>query len=192
MSLAVILAAGVGARAGGAKIAWPVEGTASVRRVALAALGAVNVSEVRAVTGRWEAETRDSLAGLNISFVHNPDYAKGQSSSIAAALRRPTAAKEAIFLLADQPFITSQIIDDLIQFHRANPGSITRPVRNSPAVFDLGRWREPLTGLSGDQGGRALIAAHPGEVNLLPANSHAPQCFLDFDTREDYENFEHI
>ncbi len=191
MALAAILAAGEAARAGGPKLVWEVEGLPSVRRVVLAALGAEMVSEVLVVTGRWEAEVRGALAGLAPRFVHNPDFAEGQSSSVRKAVAQAGAANEAIFLLADQPFVSSQMLSDLVNFHRRSPGSITRPVRGgrhlNPAIFDLGLWRGALSALRGDQGGRSIIRENPAEVNLWPAENVEARAFWDFDTEEDYE-----
>ena len=193
---AIILAAGKASRAGGPKAVWPVEGRPSVRRVAEAALGSEAVSEVTAVTGAWPDEVREALRGLPVKTVHNPDYEAGQSGSLAVGLR--TVGPEAgavIFLLADQPFITSQILDDLIKFKQARSAAIAAPlfrgVRRNPVIFDLPRWREALLKAAGDQGGRGLIEAHPEEVALCPFDDRYERCFFDFDTRADYERLIH-
>ncbi|UQZ89612.1 hypothetical protein C4J81_10495 [Deltaproteobacteria bacterium Smac51] len=192
MTAAVILAAGEAKRADGPKIIWPVEGVPSIRRVAVAALNSTAISDVVTVTGRWEAVTREALRGLDVRFIHNPNFAHGQSSSLAAGLSiLEPCESEVIFLLADQPFITSQIITDLIEFHKGNPGSITFPFcqgqRRNPVVFNLERWRQRLKSLAGDQGGRGLISENPAEVNVWAADAHPLAAFLDFDTSRDYE-----
>ncbi|MDR2945851.1 MAG: nucleotidyltransferase family protein [Candidatus Adiutrix sp.] len=193
---AVILAAGKAMRAGGPKVAWPVEGLPSVRRVAEAALGARAVTEVLAVTGAWEAEVREALRGLAVKIVPNPDYAAGQSASLAAALRAvEPGAGAALFLLADQPFITSQIIGDLVQFARNSSATIVAPLcrgrRRNPALFKLPRWRDALLQAGGDRGGRGLIEAHPEELALCPFDDAFERCFLDFDTPAEYERMLH-
>ena len=189
---AVILAAGKASRAGGPKAVWPVEGIPSVRRVAEAALGARAVTEVLAVTGAWADEVREALTGLEVKIVSNPDYAAGQSGSLAAGLRAVEPEAEAVmFLLADQPFITSQIIDDLLRFKEARRATMAAPVfrgrRRNPVVFDTARWRGALLSAGGDQGGRGLLEAHPGELALCPFDENYERCFSDFDTSADYE-----
>ena len=189
---AVILAAGRASRAGGPKAVWPVEGIPSVRRAAEAALGASNVSEVVVVTGAWAEEVRAALAGLEVKIVLNPDYAAGQSGSLAAGLRAvEPEAGAVIFLLADQPFITSQIIDDLVVFMRDKRTTMAAPFfrgrRRNPVVFDLARWREALLAADGDRGGRGLVEAHPDELALCPFDETCERSFSDFDTPADYE-----
>lgn len=189
---AVILAAGKASRAGGPKAVWPVEGRPSVRRVAEAALRALRVTEVLAVVGAWADEAAKALAGLAVKIVLNPDYAAGQSSSLAAGLRAADPeAGAAIFLLADQPFLTSRIIDDLISFREERRAAMAAPfcrgARRNPVVFDLSRCREALLAADGDRGGRALIEAHPEELALLHFDDGRELCFQDFDTRTDYE-----
>src|SRR5438105_15789882 len=82
--VAIILAAGRSTRMGAAnKLVADIGGEPMVRRVAEAALASA-AATVLVVTGHQEAEVRAALAGLGVSFVHNPDYAVGLSSSLKA------------------------------------------------------------------------------------------------------------
>lgn len=190
---AVILAAGEARRAGGAKVAWPLGGSPSVLRVARAALGAAKVAETLAVTGGpWAGAVREVLAGLPLKLVDNPDYAAGQASSLCCGLKALGAdITAAMFLLADQPFITSQIIDDMVKFMEESEAPLVAPARDgrrlNPVLFDLDRFGPDLRCLSGDRGGRDIIAAAGPLLALWPADEHDPKCFADFDTLEDYE-----
>ena len=193
---AVILAAGLARRAAGPKAVWPVGGLASVRRVAEAALAAPGLDQVAVVTGAWAEEVRSALTGLPVTLVHNPDYASGQAGSLKAGLASlPAETGAAVFLLADQPFITSQIIGDLVEFKIETGAGLVAPWfegrRRNPVVFDLYRFGPELAALKGDLGGREIIAAHPGELALYPADGRAEaKCFDDFDTMEDYERLQ--
>ena len=190
---AVILAAGLARRAAGPKAVWPVAGAPSVRRVAEAALAAEGVERVVVVTGAWAGEVGAALAGLAVTLAANPDYASGQASSLKAGLATlPETCRAAVFLLADQPFITSQIIGDLVRFQFESGAGIVAPGfagrRRNPVVFDLARFGPELAALTGDRGGREIISAHPGALVLLPVDGLAEaRCFADFDTIEDYE-----
>lgn len=190
---ALILAAGEALRAKGPKAVWPIGGLPSVRRVALAALEAKAVAETVVVAGGpWAAEVQGSLVGLPLIIAANPDYAQGQSSSVKAGLRALDPSLDTVvFLLADQPFITSQILNDLLKFHWGNKATISAPVlcgrRQNPVVFDLRRFRQELLELKGDTGGREIIAAHPGLLSLWPAERFPAKCFVDFDTAGEYE-----
>lgn len=189
---AVILAGGRGTRAGGSKIIWEFEGIPAVRRVAEAALAACGVDRAVVVTGAWPGEVRAALAGLPLIIGHNSDYAQGQAESLKTGLSSlGEGLRAVIFLLADQPFITSQIIDDLVVFYRGSGSPIAAPVfagqRVNPVLFDLARFRDDLMKLNGDEGGRSLMADHASEVGLLDMSDRDPRCFQDFDTPEQYK-----
>lgn len=190
---AVILAAGEARRAGGPKAVWPVEGRPSVRRVAEAALAAPLVAEVLAVTGGpWAEAVAEALAGLPVKLVPNPRPDLGQSESLKVGLRAldPTR-RAAVFLLADQPYMTSQIINNLLEYKMKRGSSIVAPTfggqRCNPVVFDLTIWRDRLLALAGDQGGRDILTESPEALDLWPADDLPAECFMDFDTRNDYE-----
>ena len=190
---AVILAAGLAKRARGPKAVWLVEGVPSVRRVAEAALKAKLVAETVAVVGGpWAGEIEKALSGLPLKLVENKNFASGQASSLKAGLLSLDSSLEAaVFLLADQPFLSSQIIDDLLKFHWTNNAGLSAPLlsgrRLNPVVFNLRRFRGDLMNLTGDTGGREIIAAHESELAPWPAEGYAESCFADFDTVEDYE-----
>lgn len=189
---AIILAAGQASRAGGPKAIWPIKGQPSVRRVALAALGAKAIGPVVVVVGGWADEVEAALTDLPVKVAVNPNYAQGQAGSLSTGLLAlGDHVEAAVFLLADQPFITSQIIDDLVSFLEAGQASLVAPIwrgeRRNPAVFSLNQWREKLLAATGDQGGRGLFAAHPEEVGLRPFGPEYDGCFDDFDTPDEYE-----
>ena len=188
---AVVLAGGQGRRAGGAKIVWKFDGIPAVRRVAEVALAARNISRVAVVSGAWPAEVKAAVSGLPVVLAHNPGYASGQAGSLKTGLLALGGdLRAAIFLLADQPFITAGIIDALADFYLKTGVAIVAPMiggrRANPVLFDLARFRENLLNLDGDEGGRSLMAAYPAELALLDMNGFAPIHFQDFDTKEQY------
>lgn len=192
MIAAMILAGGLASRAGGPKMTWKIGRKPSVRRVAEAALGAAEIALVTVVTGAWPEEVNAALKDLPLTIIHNPGYAGGQSGSVKVGLSAlPEETRAVIFLLADQPFITSQILADLVKFYEESKALIVVPSfqgkRMNPALFDLARYREDLMGLSGDQGGRSIIKANPDDVAALACDSLDPKIFADFDTLEEYE-----
>ena len=89
-------------------------GTAVVRRVAEAAL-ASQARPVLVVTGHQAEAVRSALAGLDVTFVANPDFAQGLSTSLKAGLRAlPGEADGALILLGDMPRIAAGDLDRLI------------------------------------------------------------------------------
>jgi molybdenum cofactor cytidylyltransferase len=91
----------------------------------------------------------------------------------------------AIFLLADQPQVTPQIIRALVERHAQNMSAIVAPLagdrRANPVLFDRETFQD-LLGLSGDVGGRALFTKYA--VDYVPW--HDESLLLDVDTEDDY------
>ena len=85
---AVVLAAGRSTRMGAEnKLLADIGGKPMVRRVVEAAL-ASRARPVLVVTGHQADGVRAALAGLEVAFVDNPDYAVGLSSSLKAGIAR--------------------------------------------------------------------------------------------------------
>lgn len=92
----------------------------------------------------------------------------------------------AIFLLVDQPQITSSILQALSEKHAEGLYPIVAPMvmdrRANPVLFDRRTFNDLLT-LEGDTGGRAIFHKH--KVEYLPW--HDDRLLLDVDTPEHYQ-----
>lgn len=189
----VILAAGRSERFAGrpSKLLAELAGETLVRRVARAALGSC-LRQVLVVIGHAAAEVRQALAGLDVEWVDNLDYAAGQSTSVRAGLARVASAmRAAVFLPADQPLVTSGLVDRLIAAYRESGRPIVRPRAGgrtgSPVLWDRSLFPE-LAGIVGDAGGRQLMARHAGEV--LDVEIEDPLALADVDTVADLRRLE--
>ena len=114
-----------------------------------------------------------------------------QVSPTVAALpplsaRHGTEVGAAIFLLTDQPQVTTSIIRALIEKHAEGLYPIVAPMvmdqRANPVLFDRATFPD-LMGLEGDVGGRAIFHKH--RVEYLPW--HDDRLLLDVDTPEMYQ-----
>ncbi len=183
----IVLAAGQAKRMEGRlKQLLPCQGEVLVHRAARVALEA-GLAPVWVVVGAEETRVRDALQDLPVQFLSNPHWAKGQSTSVAAAARqlRASQAPAAVFLLADQPFVPPALIRRLIAAWQAHHAAIVapriagqrgNPVLISAEIFPL------LETLTGDRGARALFAAHPP----LEIPWDDPRARAEIDTPEDY------
>ncbi len=183
---AIVLAAGRSSRMGGPnKLLETFDGKALVRRAAEAAL-ASRARPVIVVTGHMGDAVAAALDGLDIVRVHNPDFADGLSTSLAAGLGAvPAAADAAIVLLADMPAVDAGSIDRLIAaFDPARGALIVRAAsggrRGKPVLWSR-RVFADLSAITGDLGGRALCEAAPEAVVDVEIG---PAAGLDVDTPE--------
>ena len=102
------------------------------------------------------------------------------------------AADGFLVVLADQPAITPEIIDRLIDsFGRVQPGkNIVAPSfrgrRGHPVLFGR-KYREEFGGLTGEVGGREILARHPEDILVLEVDTDA--VLIDLDTPEDYRRY---
>lgn len=188
---AILLAAGGSERFEGdlPKQLAPFHGKPLVRRAARTALAAT-FAEVLVVTGHRAEEVEAALAELDVTLVRNPHWAEGQSTSVKAGLARVAAAsRAALFLPCDQPLLTREILDRILDAYRATCGPIVLPVyqrrRGAPVLFDRALFGE-LEQITGDTGGRQVVQSHPHDVVEVPLPDEAP--LTDVDTVDDLEH----
>ncbi len=182
----IILAGGQSSRLGQPKMLLDWRGKPLIRHVAETAL-AGGLDPLVVVTGAVEQPLRQALAGLPVSFTHNPVWAEGQSTSIRAGLLSlPENIGSAIFLLADQPLITPSLLQQLAEQHAVSLAPVVAPRvagrRANPVLFDRDTFPRLLE-LQGDTGGRAILGQYPVEY----VEWEDPHLLIDIDTPEDYE-----
>jgi molybdenum cofactor cytidylyltransferase len=184
---AIVLAAGASRRMGRQKLLLPIGGRPLLARV-VDAVVASRVGETIVVVG-WESEDLAAiLSGKPVRIVPNPDWAEGQSHSLRVGLAAVTRdAGAALFCAADQPWLTTDLINTIIDRWRATGASIVVPTigsrRGGPVLFSR-EWFPELAALRGDSGGRQVLAGHRGDVEVVPVGD--PRLLQDIDTEEDY------
>jgi molybdenum cofactor cytidylyltransferase len=187
--VSVVLAAGQGARFGGAKQLAEFRGMPMVRRAAEVLLNS-EVGRIVAVVGHRADDVKEALKGLPVQCIFNPHWAEGLATSIRVGLGALGEDTEGVlFFLADQPTVRSETVDKLLKAFREHRGSIVVPVfrgrRGNPALFPKGFFRE-LSSLKGDVGGREIIKRWPEAVLEVPVED--PGVLLDVDRPEDMVN----
>ncbi|MDH3593620.1 MAG: molybdopterin-binding/glycosyltransferase family 2 protein [Rhodospirillales bacterium] len=166
---ALVLAAGRSTRMGPVnKLLADVEGRPMVARVADAARTS-QAAPVIVVTGHERERVEATLTGLDVTLVHNPDYAAGLSTSLHRGLAAlPEATEGMVVCLGDMPRVTATVIDRLIAaFDPLEGRAICLPTwrgkRGNPVLFARRYFAEMQT-ISGDVGAKALIGEYPEEV----------------------------
>lgn len=182
---ALVLAAGRSRRMGAAnKLLVKIEGVAMVARVAAAAL-ASKAEIVLVVTGHDGDAVGDALANMNVTLVHNPDYAEGLSASLATGLAAlPDDIDGAVICLGDMPWIGAAVIDSLIDgFEGQGICLPTHRGRRGNPVLWARRYFAEMQSIEGDRGARGLIERYEDAVHEVPWDDDS--VLRDVDTSRD-------
>lgn len=187
MIAAVVLAAGGSSRMGKPKLLLAYHGKPLLLHVVDAAT-ASQVGRTVVVLGYGARDLRRLLFGKPVEILLNRNWPRGLSTSVKCGLAAVSQEAEAVlFLLADQPLVTSEIIDRLIEAFQASRAAIVAPTyqgrRGNPVLYSREMY-PALEDLQGDQGGRALLETNREKVLTVKVASAA--ILRDVDTPEDY------
>ncbi|MBP2300992.1 NTP transferase domain-containing protein [Azospirillum picis] len=184
---ALVLAAGRSSRMGPTnKLLAPVQGAPLVARAVDAAL-ASQAAGVIVVTGHQGESVAAALADRPVTFVHNPAFADGLSSSLRAGLAAvPSEADAVVVCLGDMPRVASAVIDRLIAAYNPLEGrAICVPVidgkQGNPVLWDRAFFTE-MAALSGDAGAKRLLGRHVDRLCEVPMEDAG--VLYDVDTPE--------
>lgn len=164
----IVLAAGRSSRMGANKLLESVHDKPMVRAAVEAAFGAGLVPVV-VVTGHEPNRVASMLGGLDTILAHNPNYAAGLSTSLAAGLAAvPETCDGACVLLADMPGVTADHVKRLLAAFDPDAGAaICVPThkgrRGNPVLFAKAFF-PAMKALTGDVGARSIVQANVSQV----------------------------
>ncbi|HEX9993339.1 MAG TPA: NTP transferase domain-containing protein [Acidimicrobiales bacterium] len=176
---AVVLAAGAGTRFAGPvhKLLADAGGRPVVARAVAAAVGA-GLDEVVVVTG---AADLSAVLPAGVRVVHNPRWADGMATSLAAGVAAAAdAGHDAVVVgLGDQPGVTADAWRAVAAAHAPIAVATYGGRRGHPVRLAAATWA--ALPAAGDQGARALMASGAFPVEEVPCRGDAQ----DVDTVED-------
>ena len=188
----MILAAGASTRMGTPKQLLAYRGCSFIRNMAEVAIASV-CQHIAVVLGANAEQIKPEISQLPVHIVENQQWADGMSSSIWVGLEALLAVNqdlEAVAIaLCDQPFVSSQTLDRIVEAYRftGNPiiaseyaGTLGVPVLFSRSLFS------ELMALKSNEGAKKLIKKHIHEVFSVPF----PEGSIDIDTPNDYEQLQ--
>ncbi len=183
----IILAAGSSSRLGRPKQLLPLAGRPLLAHTVANAITS-SLDDVILVLGHRADEIAAAVGDLGQRTVINSVYASGQSTSLLAGMAAlPDSTAAVLFLLGDQPTVTPEVIDTILDAYRAAPVPILVPVyggeRGNPVLFDRSLF-PALRQVSGDEGARAIVRTNPDAIKLVPVPGSSPP--QDVDTDDDY------
>lgn len=157
-----------------------------VRRAARTALAA-GPEEVIVVVGQDGERVAAALDGLEVRCVANPDFARGQSSSMRVGLEAVRGRTDAVlFMPCDQPLVETELLRDLAaRYRRGRVDAVASALEGAPrtpAIFGRELF-ERLSDLEGDVGARGLF--DDPDVRLATVEVAGPLVLFDVDTVDD-------
>ena len=178
---AIVLAAGMASRFGVPKFLLPAgKGHVLLTRVLEQAL-LVAEGRVAVVLGRASKAARYALerwletagrAGSRVVLVLNRHYRQGQSTSLKAGVRVLSGSSGVLVFLADMPVLEPERLE-LLQRAILRSGSPALAVaagrqgQAHPPVYLSAKLFSEIDRLKGDQGARAILRAHQGQLEVV-------------------------
>jgi molybdenum cofactor cytidylyltransferase len=185
----ILLAAGSSSRMGKPKQQLLIEGKSLLIHSVEIAIKS-DVGKVVVVLGSDEEAHRKILNDLSVQVILNPQWQSGMGSSLKAGLKHVLATNPetdaVIVMVCDQPLLTSNHLNSLIQkYRKTNALLVASAYSNTngvPALFHHQLFDEILN-LSDEHGAKKIIQKHQAEVVDFPDGA------IDLDTPDDYKTF---
>ena len=186
----IILAAGKSARLGSAKQLLNYRGKSLLQHSINVALDSL-AKTVIVVLGSEMEKIEQELDQSKIQVVKNPMWESGMASSIHFGIQKLKKilpeADGAILMVCDQPFVTTALLNTLIDKHIATGKNIVASkyadTLGTPTLFHH-RFLEELASLKGDTGAKSLISKYKNQSEFVNFDLGR----IDIDTRENYLN----
>ena len=186
----IILAAGQSARLGSPKQLLPINDKYLLQHI-LDITSASLAQNVVLVLGAFSDKIRSLVDISNVHAVDNIDWQSGLSTSIICGLDKilhiAPDTDNAIFVLCDQLYTSSAILNEIFKVHRKTGAEIVLSnygeAFGPPVLFHKNMFPY-LKLLKGNEGAKTIIKQFSEKVSEV----HFPQGHIDIDTLTDYQN----
>jgi molybdenum cofactor cytidylyltransferase len=187
MICAIVLAAGRSRRMGSQKLLLPFAESTVVGHV-VGQIVASDVDQVYVIVGRDAAAIAEALRDRPVRIVRNPDPDGDMLSSVRCGLRAvPPDCRAVLVALGDQPGITGELVNCIINAYLSSDRKIAVPVhkgqRGHPLLLSVECRDEVLRDYE-HVGLQGLLRQHPEDVLEVPVSS--PAAVSDMDCPADY------
>ncbi len=188
---AIVLAAGSSTRFGDRKLLSLLHGKPLLMYALEAACGS-QCRRVILVVNRFLLGELTAVQD-RVTVVLNEQAEDGMGSSISCGVRNSINSDAVVLLAADQPLVSTALIDSIIDSSVLHPASIVvssfHGVTRNPALFPKEYYGE-LTNLQGDRGAKHIIEKHSENVSRIELSDE--EQLLDVDTAADLERVRSI
>lgn len=187
----VILAAGKASRMGSIKQLLPYKNSTLLQYAISQALNS-KTNNVYCVLGANSKIIKEKIQVEHVTLIQNPNWETGLSSSIVSAVNHVKNLEAlpdgVLIMLADQPNIDSNYINELLNLHQKNHKEIVASAYGSingvPAIFPS-KYFKKLLRLKGDKGAKAFL--NNNQEYIIRFTSKSTETLNDIDSPEDYQ-----
>jgi molybdenum cofactor cytidylyltransferase len=150
--------------------------------------------EVVIVLGhRSDDVARAIRTSIGTRTVANPDYLRGQATSLRAGLEAMSEDSEAaVLILGDQPAVDAPKVRAIVASYTQSEVPVVQATYGGmpghPVLFDRSIWAD-LMAIDGDRGARDVLRQHPEWIRTVELGGEVP---ADLDTWEDYERLKEL
>jgi molybdenum cofactor cytidylyltransferase len=185
----IILAAGASTRMGTPKQLLRYGEQSLIGHIVQVAIASV-CQPIIIVLGAYAERIKLEINSEQVHIIENSLFSQGMSTSIRVGIEALNVinkeAKAVVLMVCDQPFISPQLINQLVEVHETTLKPIVASqyanTLGVPALFNRALFAK-LTTLSGTEGARHIIKKYLQEVLAIPF----PEGVFDLDTPDDYE-----
>lgn len=183
--IGIIFASGFSRRMGKDKLLLEIEGEKIIEKV----IKACKESDLEEIILIYrEKGIKDIGDKHNLRTVYNPNASLGQSEAMKLGIREGSSAEDYMFFVGDQPFLSSELINQLIEEYKKSKSSILIPYYNGnrgmPMIISS-KYKEELLNVVGDKGGRDIVNKYIEEVVKVCIREEKQG--IDIDTPEDFK-----
>ena len=187
MIWAMILAAGESRRMGQPKLLLSF-GEKTIIETVVEKVVSSKVDNTLVVLGSEREEVEEKIKNFPVEVAFNPDYRKGMLSSVLCGFKTlPEETQAVVVVLGDQPSVSKEVIDKIVDAYRKTGKGIVLPVyekeRGHPVIIDM-KYKAEVESLSPDIGLRGTVYSHPEDI--LEVEVDAPEILQDIDDEADY------
>lgn len=184
---AIILAAGESKRMGFPKMLLPFHDTTMIENV-IANVSASSVESTLIILGTEKDRLIEVIKKTTATYCYNDNYKEGMLSSVKCGFQNLSLDIKAVLVFqGDQPYITSDVINRVIEAYKSSGKGIVMPVYNGkrghPLMIDRKYWNY-IEKLEMSEGLRAL--AYKFSEDVLEVETDCQGILRDFDTYEEY------